>query len=198
MTPGYYTSTTFVASLKTAITTTNVALAGFDVTYNETTNKLTFTNAAAFQLLSTSTMFPVIGFNKDSNKPLAAAAVSVTSEKMIDLSGVNSFYVCSDLSIQNQGFISSSSPQNTNILGQVFLTSDTFGIEFFTNQSPFKNKFYNRVISSLRIQLYDENFNTWNPSSDWSLVLEFTFFEKFDDAHKSTIKNDELIKLKNF
>ena len=86
---------------------------------------------------------------------------------------------------------------NGNILAKIQLTSEPNGIEFYNNYTNFKNKFYNRIISSIKIMLYDEDFIPWTPLSDWSCVLELTFFEQFEDSNKTLNRNSMLLSLKN-
>ena len=60
------------------------------------------------------------------------------------------------------------------------LTTSQTGIEFYNNVTAFKTCFYNTKLSQILIVLHDEDFNPWVPLSDWSCVLKFTFYEKFD------------------
>ena len=50
----------------------------------------------------------------------------------------------------------------------------------FNKLTQFKTCFYATDITSLQIVLYDENFDPWIPMCDWSCVLEFYFYEKYD------------------
>ena len=45
----------------------------------------------------------------------------------------------------------------------------------------------------MHIVLFDEDFNPWCPSSDWSCMLEMTFFEKYS----LTTKLKQLVVLKS-
>ena len=62
-------------------------------------------------------------------------------------------------------------------------------MEFYNNLTSFKTRFYDTNITQLHIVLYDENFNQWVPLSDWSCVLEMTFYEKYDLTTKLKTNN---------
>ena len=118
-----------------------------------------------------------------------ATSCTLTSQKIVDLSGNNSFYFTTNLGLGNQSFLSINNMQGQNVLQKIQLTTESTGIEFFSNLSNFKSRFYDTNISSLHIVLYDEDFLPWTPSSDWSCVLELTFYEKYDLATKMKPKN---------
>ena len=114
---------------------------------------------------------------------------TLTSQKIVDLSGNNSFYVTTNLGLGNYSFLSTTNTGGANVLAKVQLTTDSTGIEFYNNLTAFKTRFYDTNISSLHIVLYDENFQPWIPQSDWSCVLEMTFYEKFDLTTKMKATN---------
>ena len=86
--------------------------------------------------------------------------------------------------LANQSFLSQNNKGGSNVLGKVQLTTSQTGIEFYNNVTAFKTRFYNTDLSQIHIVLYDEDFNKWVPLSDWSCVLEFTFYEKYDLSTK--------------
>ena len=115
--------------------------------------------------------------------------IQQTSQKIVDLSGNNSFYFTTNLGLGNYSFLSASNPNGANVLAKIQLTTDSTGLEFHRDVTSFKSRFYDTNISSLHIVLYDEDFNPWTPSSDWSCTLEFTFYEKFDLTTKMKTQN---------
>jgi hypothetical protein len=115
--------------------------------------------------------------------------LTLTSQKIVDLSGNNSFYVTTNLGLGNYSFLSTTNTGGANVLAKVQLTTDSTGIQFYENLTSFKTRFYDTNISSLHIVLYDENFQPWIPQSDWSCVLEMTFYEKFDLTTKMKATN---------
>ena len=133
---------------------------------------------------SESTCFDVLGFghaNKISTlitNPINEC--SFTSTKIVDLSGNNGFYFTSNLGLGNHSFLTKSNTGGQNVLAKIQLTTSDSGIEYYNNLTQFKSRFYDTNITQLHIVLYDENFNVWVPLSDWSCVLEFFFYEKYD------------------
>jgi len=76
-----------------------------------------------------------------------------------------------------------------NVLAKIQFTTDPGGMEFYNNLTAFKTRFYDTNITQLNIVLYDENFDPWVPLSDWSCVLEMTFYEKYDLTTKLKTNN---------
>ena len=187
-----------VDSLRTQLNTT-LAPINITVTYSTSTNKFTFSHATLqFGFVFTSTILSILGFEPNTNiASTTQSPFTLTSTRLVDLSGNNCFYLGTDLSTNNIGYLQSSGVMNGNILAKIQLTSEPNGIEFYNNYTNFKNKFYNCVISSIKIMLHDENFLPWTPLSDWSCVLELTFFEQFEDSNKTLNRNSMLLSLKN-
>jgi hypothetical protein len=76
---GNYSGTTLATAIQTAM---NAVVAGYTVTYDPANYKLTWTHAANFELLATSTSWTIIG------KPvMGAPATSATSTQAVDLQG---------------------------------------------------------------------------------------------------------------
>ena len=191
---GNYTVDSLRTQLNTTLSPNNIT-----VTYDSSSNKFTFSNnVAGFRFNPTSTILPILGFESNSTpQTQGAGPYTLTSTRLVDLSGNNCFYLGTDLSTNNIGYLQSSGVMNGNILAKIQLTSEPNGIEFYNNYTNFKNKFYNRIISSIKIMLYDEDFIPWTPLSDWSCVLELTFFEQFEDSNKTLNRNSMLLSLKN-
>ena len=109
--------------------------------------------------------------------------------KIVDLSGNNSLYVTTNLGLANHSFLSSNNKGGTNVLAKVQLTTSQTGIEFYNNLTAFKTRFYDTNLTQIHIVLYDKDFNQWVPLSDWSCVLEMTFYEKYDLTTKQKTNN---------
>jgi len=87
---GNYTVNSFASALQTAVTPT---ISGFTVTANTTTGKLTFANATAIQIdTTTSGIWKLLGFPITT---ITGSATSLTSANSIDLSGAKAYYLCS-------------------------------------------------------------------------------------------------------
>ena len=67
--------------------------------------------------------------------------------------------------------------------------SDGTGIKFLNNINQFKTRFADKGISSLNIVLLDENGNQWIPKSTWTCVLDFIFYEKYNELSHEKISN---------
>lgn len=167
---------------------------GIVASYDTTNFYFTFScsiSGNVFTFLSTSTALGLCGLNLAQNTSSVAypSRCTLTSTKIVDLSGNNSFYVSSNLGLANYSFLNPNNKGGANVLGKVQLTSSQTGIEFYNNLTAFKTRFYDTNITSIHIVLYDEDFNQWVPQSDWSMVLEFTFFEKYDLSTKLKTNN---------
>ena len=77
----------------------------------------------------------------------------------------------------------------SNILEKIQLTSDGTGIEFFKNINQFKTRFGDKNITNINIILLDENFNQWIPTSTFTCVLDFIFYEKYTELSHEKIPN---------
>ena len=117
--------------------------------------------------------------NTDYSTTTTITECFLTSTKIVDLSGNNSFYLTTNLGLANYNFLNSTSIGGANALAKIQLTTDSTGIEFYNNLTSFKTRFYDTDITSLHIVLYDEEFKPWIPLSDWSCVIEMTFYEKY-------------------
>jgi len=167
---------------------------GIIASFDTTTFYFTFSCSVSgnvFTFLSTSTALGLCGLTLAQNTSSVAypSRCTLTSTKIVDLSGNNSFYVSSNLGLANYSFLNPNNKGGANVLGKVQLTSSQTGIEFYNNLTAFKTRFYDTNITSIHIVLYDEDFNQWIPQSDWSMVLEFTFFEKYDLTTKLKTNN---------
>ena len=166
----------------------------FTVTYDAVTCVFTFDNSTTNgNLVISSNLLSTLGFdtalafyNMSSAK---STACTLTSQKIVDLSGNNSFYFTTNLGLGNHSFLSTNNMQGQNVLAKIQLTTESTGIEFYSNLTSFKSRFYDTHIYSLHIVLFDEDFLPWTPSSDWSCVLEMSFYEKYDLATKMKPKN---------
>ena len=192
--PGTYTGATIVAELNAKLLVSNIQYP-IVASFKSTTTILTLTNSTTnipFKLIypgSTSTV--VLGFPNVNQSTVTGTNCTLTSTKQVDLSGVNSFYFSTNLGIGNYNFLNKNNTGGANILAKIQLTTDSTGIEFYNNLTSFKTRFYDSNISSLHIVLYDEDFNLFVPQSDWSCVLEMTFFEKYDLTTK--LKQNNLL-----
>ena len=184
-----YSGTSLVAAMNPLFAT---ALGGnncnLTVAFSTVTNLFTFTDnttSNTFTLLSAnSTCLAAMGITQAdhiSTPSYVNSTCTLVSPQIIDLSGNNSFYFTTNLLTGNYNFITKSGGAGSNILEKIQLTSDGTGIEFFKNINQFKTRFADKSISSLNILLLDENGNPWIPTSTWTCVLDFIFYENYKE-----------------
>ena len=166
----------------------NFVANGIPITATYANSRITFTNTTInfpFEFLyAESTCFDVLGFGH-ANKISTVVQVPIdnctfTSTKIVDLSGNNGFYFTSSLGLGNHSFLTKSNTGGQNVLAKIQLTTSDSGIEYYNNLTQFKSRFYDTNVTQLHIVLYDEDFNPWVPLNDWSCVLDFFFYEKYD------------------
>ena len=167
---------------------------GIVASYNTVTGYFNFdctTSGNVFTFLSTSNSLLLLGLNAGVNTSSTAYVgfCTLTSTKIADLSGSNSFYITTNLGLANYSFLNPNSKGGSNVLGKIQLTTSQTGIEFYNNLTSFKTRFYDTDITQIHIVLYDEDFNLWVPLSDWSCVIEMTFYEKYDLTTKQKMNN---------
>lgn len=159
-----------VYQLKSTLNTL-LSSAGITSTYNNITNKYTFTSTSDFTINSTSTILEQIGFS--SGVSHTSTSNTLTSDNMIDLSGVSTIHFCTNLNTNN---IDCYSKGKNNVLQSIPLSSVKYGIDTndFTNSSYIKVS--DKIVSYLVISIYDEDFNYIDFNNvDWSATIEFGF-----------------------
>jgi len=125
---GPYAGTAFINVLNTSFQSNNVPIVA---SFNSTTRIFTFTNTTTnipFKLLGTSTILQSFGFANanttySSTSLGAVANSSLTSSRIVDLSGNNSFFVTTNLGLANYSFLNPNNKGGANVLGKVQLTS---------------------------------------------------------------------------
>ena len=135
----------------------------FTVTYDAVNHVHTFDNSTDNgNLVIGGSSLSTLGFNTalafyNMSSPKSTAC-TLTSQKIVDLSDNKSFYFSTNLSLGNHSFLATNNMQGQNILAKIQLTTESTGIEFYSNLTSFKSRFYDTNISSLHIVLYDEDF----------------------------------------
>ena len=133
------------------------------ISYDSSSKLIAFVNYTTnipLIILRTST-FATTGFSTAGVDYSTTATITecfLTSTKIVYLSGNNSFYLATNLGLANYSFLNSSSIEVANVLAKIQLTTDSTGIEFYSNMTSFKTRFYDTNITSLHIVLYNEDF----------------------------------------
>ena len=149
------------------------------------------TSANPFIILGTSTCLINLGFSAVQNWTSSLIPVTCTliSPQIIDLSGNNCFYFTTNLATGNYNFLTLAGGSGSNIIEKIQLTSDGTGIEFFKNINQFKTRFNDKNITNINIVLLDKNFNQWIPTSSWTCVLDFIFYERYTELSHEKVPN---------
>ena len=169
-------------------------LNNFSISINQITNQFTFLYAnhtavadhfsiignGRFATTHGQSMMEVLGFDftDDVNKYMSVnqPTNTLTAPWQCDLSGVNSFFFCTNLHTGNYNFMQENQSKSCNILEKIQMTADVTGINFFENAPGFKTRIFERNLTFLHVQLFDEDFVPWEPSGKWSAAVEFYFF----------------------
>jgi len=152
-------------------------LPGFIITYSPITNKYTFTqNYYGFSFLNTSTCLNILGF---SQQTITSNGTSLTSTQSVNLNPIRCVCICSDLPSSN---ISLNSKNKNNILCSIPITTQPNSIITYLNHNNFKINTYANVLSSIRIQLMDQDGNLLNLNgTNWSMTIQFDVIDFVDD-----------------
>ena len=167
---GNYTANTMKAFL-------SLNLQNFTITYNPTTNKFLFVNTQNnnFTFGSTSTCLGLLGFSGQTS----SINYSLTSTKTINLNPIRCICVCSDLPTSN---ISLNAKNKNNILCSIPITTQPNSIITYLNSNNFKINTYVNILSSLKIQLMDQDGNILDLNgSNWSMTIQFDVIDFVDD-----------------
>jgi len=162
--------------------------------FNTTTNLFSFENtttANTFTFLTlNSTCLVTLGLVQANQTSIPyQSGCTLISSQIVDLSGNNGFYFTTNLATSNYNFVTLAGGSGSNIIEKIQLTSDGTGIEFFKNINQFKTRFADKNITNINIVLLDENFNQWIPSSNFTCVLDFIFYEKYTELSHEKIPN---------
>jgi hypothetical protein len=190
-----YTGTTLSTAMNVLFATANAGNnCNITVSFDTTANLFTFSNtttANTFTLLSlNSTILAPMGISQANHIsiPLQSGCTLISSQ-IVDLSGNNGFYFTINLATSNYNFVTLAGGSGSNIIEKIQLTSDGTGIEFFKNINQFKTRFADKNITNINIVLLDENFNQWIPTSNFTCVLDFIFYEKYTELSHEKIPN---------
>lgn len=193
---GNYTVRSLLTHIQALIAADTVASPIFAVSFNDSTNKFTFSStnmAYKFKLYGggrnsttnyKNSALQLLGFNfsdvngHESTLPQGGTTNTLTSEKQADLSGLNSFYFSvSSIHTGNVNFVQSNQGRSSSILQCIQMQADVSSINFYSNTSGFKSRIFDRLLTHISVQLYDEDYMPWNPTSKWTACLEISFYD---------------------
>ena len=157
-----------------------------NVTYSSRFNKFTFTSTQTFTIELASTCLKLLGFT---NAQHSSPNDVLTSNSIVNLSGISSIYVHSSLLTNN---LDSRTKTLSNILCRIPVDTASYGILQYINNNNFKCSVNDKTIDLLRIRLEDDDTNLIQLNGqEWVITLQVDF------AYKRLLKNDESELLNN-
>lgn len=130
-------------------------LVAFTITYNNITNKFTFTHPTNnFMFMSSSTCLQILGFNN--NETISSVIFSLTSVNCVNVYTIRTVQVNSNLITYN---INKVQKNNFCILCSVPITCTPFSLIEYINRTNFKTNLFLNRISNIKIKLTDDNGN---------------------------------------
>ena len=147
-------------------TTSNIT-----VTYDEKTNKLTFTaDSGDFTFKSSSTCFDLLGFSSGTH---TSSSSVLSSDIVVNLSGISAIFIASNFSTRN---LDSRNAGFTSIIGKIPVNTASNGILTYTNKTQFKSIITEKTISVIHLTLEDEDRNIINLNGvGWIITLTAEF-----------------------
>jgi hypothetical protein len=162
---GNYNINTFITMLL------GIIPAGFSITYNNSTSKLTFIYTNAFSLLDgTNSLFSIIGFAKGS--VFLSVGNQITAPYCYNLSPLNKLNIYTDSFTLNN--VDSFNKSQTNILASVPINCSPNDIILYYNFNNYRKNIHNpEQFSNLNIEIYDDWENNIDFNNlDWSLTIQ--------------------------
>ena len=159
---GNYSITTLMTTLKSLLTSS------FTLSYNNTSNKLTFTHSTYnFILSSTSTCLSILGFSGSS---LKSTSLNLTSDSCVNMITIKNIQIQSNFVTYN---ISKSLVNNFSILCCIPINHVPFSMITYNNYNKFRTNLFVNHICHVRIKLTDEFGNLLDLNGcHYSLTLQ--------------------------
>lgn len=170
LTNGSYDSDSFCDHLQDTL---NSGFTGFTVSYSDSNGKLTIANGTQnFQIMNTGTCDDLIGIvNSSSN------AASWTSDKLINLSGTNHVFICSQKLSENRPISIVSPTQNRSVFMRVPV-DENFGSILRYKSDDLNNRIdygSNMTLTEIDFTLLDENLISLDLNGmNWNIELLVT------------------------
>ena len=157
------------------VTTLNSVLPTISVTYNSQTNKMQLTTTQDSFLISydpinivlKSTSLALFGL---SNANHYSASKIINSDICCNLSPIRMYCICSNLKTGNMNLCS---PLHQNVLCQIPIDVNRYGIVNYVNTNNFKSNLYTNTISNITIMIHDQDSNPIDLNGcNWSMALQ--------------------------
>lgn len=187
ITTGNYNTTTFLTEI-------NDLLSGIPiyVTFNDSTNKLTFTGLTNFTISNSSTCLSIIGFSTGATSTL----YTLTSDLVVDFSGKNNM-IYFDVSNLTSFNMTSSTGMRTSIIKSIVVDVQQSGILYYENKTDSCVYLQEDTISYFHVRLLEEDMITLLKLNGitWNATIELSFI-KIPETLLGNDFNDYLLKLK--
>lgn len=143
---------------------------GFTVSYNRTTNKLSFSHSVYnFSFSNSSTCFSLLGLSSISQTSVNRV---LTSDFVVNVAPIRAFQIA--IPHINTGNISKTKTQCQNILCQIPITLQSNGIVTYLNTTNISSNLYVNYLHELQIQILDQNSVLVDLNGvEWSVVIQF-------------------------
>lgn len=170
---GNYTASSLLTFLSASIL---VSYYGFSITYDDSALSFTFSNPQTFIFYGTSTCFKFIGLNSGNYVSSLSGSYYITSDCVIDFSGIRNIYIYSNLNTKS---ITSGSSKFENILAKIPVTVSYGFLLFWTNFTLYKSMIHDNYLNYFEINIKDDVGNLLNfNGGTWSLTLSVEIYNK--------------------
>lgn len=150
-------------------------LSSFTVTYDATTNKLTFQKTSSFTFASNSTCLKLLGFAEATAQ--TSVANKLTSTYVVNLAGTSLIYIdCPNITTRNI-----SAKQNggfTSIIKNVLVDVPYGSVLSYVNNTNSATLLGEKCISYFHIRLLDDDYNLLDLNGQYfTLTLELFYYQ---------------------
>jgi len=173
---GNYNSTTFITLFKTTMGN------NWDITFNAITNTFTLSNSVSDFQLTDSPIYSILGFKN--GVTYNSTAKSLNSPYPCNFSGINRINIKSSM-FKAQNF-DSFNKGRCRTLATVPVNAMSNGIVFYTNITGFKAELKLSSLSSITLELLDDNRNYIDfRNVDWTIALQIDILSEINQDMKT-------------
>ena len=147
ITPGNYNALNLVSFLNSNLQS------GFSCSYNNITNKITFTHTnSEFTIHSNSTCLNILGITKT----FTSSSKILTGDTCVNLQTVQTIYMLTNLNVGNMCLCNIN---RSNVLTSIPVIGQPNSNIVYFNQNNFRNNMYSNVINFIHLKLTDQFHN---------------------------------------
>ena len=128
---------------------------GFTITYNNNSNKLSFSHSTTnFMFMSSSSCLSILGFND--NITIISSSLNLTSINCVNVYNIRTVQVNSNLITYN---INKVQKNNFCILCSIPVSTQPFSLIEYINRTNFRTNLFLNRLQKIKIKLTDDNGN---------------------------------------